>query len=86
LKTFAIKIDDSLFAELEEVCKRMGVTPEEGLAKAVEYDLDTSDYDRATTPAEQRLIAMIMDGAKKWKAEEKARIKEERKNVIRRVK
>jgi antitoxin component of RelBE/YafQ-DinJ toxin-antitoxin module len=86
LNTFTIKIDDNLFSEIEEVCKTIGITPEEGLTKAVEHSLNTGDYDRPTTPAEQRLLAMIMGEANKWEAEEKSRIKEERKDIIRRVK
>jgi antitoxin component of RelBE/YafQ-DinJ toxin-antitoxin module len=86
LGTFTFQIDDNLFSEIEKVCETIGITPEEGLAKAVEHSLDTGDYDRPTTSSEQRLLAMIMGEASKWEAEEKARIKEERKDLIRRVK
>jgi hypothetical protein len=86
LNTFTFHIEDDLFAKLEEVCKRMGVTIEDGLKKAVERDLDINDYDAPPTPEAQRLLAMIMAEAEKAKAEDKAKIKEERKDLMRRIK
>jgi metal-responsive CopG/Arc/MetJ family transcriptional regulator len=86
LGTFAFKIDDNLFAELEKACKTMGITTEEGLKKAIRHILNTDNDDQVKTPAEQRLLAMIMAEAREAKREDKARIKAERKGLIRAVK
>jgi hypothetical protein len=86
LNIFTFQIEDDLFAELKEACKTMGITPEEGLEKAVERDLDINDYDAHPTPEARRLLAMITAEAEKAKTEDKARIKEERKDLIRRIK
>jgi hypothetical protein len=85
LKTLTFQIEDSLFAKLEKACESMKITTEVGLLNAIRKTLDTEDDDDTMTPEAQRLLAMIMDGAKEIKAKDKARIKAEREGIIKAV-